>query len=126
MKWSEKVEERIKIEKCTYEIEVRDVGEDDIIHSIILTRWHGYEAERFEIEYRDDKLTVIWKYKPVVSNIFETRGELTILTTMNPWWVRREELEEAAVIFGARRTYRKILDDLKERFTKIFEEKILI
>jgi len=127
-KWSERVEEEFEGLKDyeDYEIEVMDIGEDNIIHNLVLTRWHGYSAERFEIEYWGNKLRVSWKYKPNAFSAFKTRAEFTCKDSFeeDPWWVNPDELEKTIADMGVYKSYWMILDYIHTLFSEPFEERI--
>ena len=116
-KWEERVGSDV-----LYQIEVGDVGEDGIAHELVMTRWHGYFAERFEVEFWGNKLRVVWKRKNNVFETFKTISEMTYKNSFEeiPWWTDPSEVADMVSAVGAGTVYYLVLDYLKDIFSSPF------
>jgi len=116
-KWEERVGSDV-----LYQIEIGDVGEDGIIHELVLTRWNGPFRERFEIEFWGNKLRVIWKIKNNVFEAFKTMAEMTYRDGFEevPWWVSPDEVADMVSTVGAGTVYYLVLDYIRDVFSTPF------
>jgi len=116
-KWEESVGSDMR-----YEIEVYSIGEDAVIHELVLTRWNGPYAERFELEFWGNKLKVVWKVKGSAFETFKTMVEITYRNSFVevPWWVSPDEVADTVSTVGAGTVYYLILDYLRDIFSDPF------
>jgi hypothetical protein len=125
-RWVEEGEEEIMGEKvkAEYVVEVIEIHEDGTIHRLWLTRREGWSAERYELEFWGNKLSVLWRRKPTAFSDFKTVAELIYRNSFEeiPWWAIPTELGDFIATCGVKKTYLEILEYLRVLFSEPFEE----